>query len=151
MNKQLCMKRIYDKISSQFLPIRARLLTCFYYDVMHFFLANGITTLHTPPQRVRGTWRVLVENDIYRDKKQLNGITNPLRRIQNILDVSARFKRIHSDRCRHWRQGSNRSPVWRARLLDARSCNNTHPTVRGSHQSFASKIPLVVWLFQGTL
>ena len=53
MTKQLCMKRIYNKIRSKSPPNRAPSPSCLHCDVTHLSLTTGIVALHIPSWRVR--------------------------------------------------------------------------------------------------
>ena len=63
MTKQLCINRIYDKISSKLPPNRGTSPTCFHCDVTHLSLTTGVVALHIPSWRagVRGERRLALK------------------------------------------------------------------------------------------
>ena len=86
MTKQLCMKRIYDKILSKSPPNTAPLPTCLHCNVTHLPLTTRIVALHIPSWRVRQreerrqarktVWPIKAGRAICRYKNHLYGITN---------------------------------------------------------------------------
>ena len=53
MINQLCMKRLYGKMRSNYLPNRATSPSCLHCDVTHFSLTTGVVALHIPWWRAR--------------------------------------------------------------------------------------------------
>ena len=107
MTKQLCMKRIYDKIRSKCPPNRAPSPTCLHYDVTHHSLTTGIVALHIPSWRVRErkgrrqacktVWPVNAGRVICRYRNHLYGITNHHKDFWDSFfgNLSHRFKQNH--------------------------------------------------------
>ena len=55
MTKQLCMKRIYDKICSKSPSNRATSFNCLQFDIMHLSLTTGVVAKHI---RTHQSWLV---------------------------------------------------------------------------------------------
>ena len=115
MIKQLCIKRIHDKIRSTSPPNRAKSPTCLHCDVTHLSLTTGIVALHIPSWRVgvreeqrqacKTAWpynfgRVICQNNLY-------GIIHHHKHVRASFfgRISNMFKYNHNDTYRHWREG----------------------------------------------
>ena len=98
MTKQLCMKRIYDKIRSKSPSNRATSPTCLHCDITHLSLTTGVVALHIPSWRVevreerrqarKIVWPVNAGRVICRYQNNLCGIINHHKHIREcFLDV----------------------------------------------------------------
>ena len=107
MTKQLCMKRIYDKIRSKSPPNRAPPPTCFHCDIMHLSLMTGIAALHSLSWRVwerkvrrqvhKTVWPINAGRVICRYQNHLYGIANHHRHFwDGFGSLSCRFKHNHN-------------------------------------------------------
>ena len=95
MTKQLCIKRIYDKIRSKSPPNRSTSPTFLHFDVTHISLTTWIVALHIPSWRVgvreerrqkrETVWPVNVGRVICRYQNNLYGITNHHKHIWDCL------------------------------------------------------------------
>ena len=121
-------------------------------------LHMGVVALHIPSWRVqwheerRQTHKTVrpvnARRVIFCYQNHLCGITNHHKHIWDVFgeewvtDLSM-ITMNHIDPGAKMAAGT-RSPLWCTRLLDTRSCNFTHPAVRGNHYRFAPKIHAVM-------
>ena len=116
MNKQHCIKRIYDKICSKSPLNRATSSTCLHCDVMHLSLTTGVAALHISSWRVgvhkehhqahKTVWPVNAGIVICHYQNNICGIINHHKYIRDCFFgcISHRFKYNHNEPYRHWCQ-----------------------------------------------
>ena len=157
MTKQLCMKRIYDKIRSKSPPNRAPSPVCLHCDVTHLCLTTGIVALHIQSWRVRQreehrhahktVWPV--RKSVCRYQNNLYEIINHHKHLWDYFGgLGCRFKHNHNEPYQHWCNDG----VWHALSFVTHATARrrelylkfTHPVVRGNHYSFAPNIHAVM-------
>ena len=121
MNKQLCIKRTYDKTRSQPSPNQTTSPTCLHCDVTHLSLPTGFVAFRIPSWRVglrekrrqphKTMYRVNAGGVVCRYQNISYVITNHHKHIWDCFwGINHRFKHNQNEAHRYWRQDGG----WRA-------------------------------------